>query len=174
MAHRQGDQRFRPFCPYLEKIFDTERRFAGYCAPEMHPYNYCLNKYEDGLTMDKCDEFFAALKSRLVPLIAKLGRAPQLSDSCIHGDFDEAEQEKFSLRLMETIGIDMAHCGLGTTEHPFTTSIGSHKDVRITTNYDEENLASSIFCNSARILPTATSAGSLASSAALAGRCFFR
>lgn len=136
---------FALFCPYLEKIFDTERRFAGYCAPEMHPYNYCLNKYEDGLTMDKCDEFFAALKSRLVPLIAKLGRAPQLSDACIHGDFDEAEQEKFSLRLMETIGIDMAHCGLGTTEHPFTTSLGSHHDVRITTHYQRDNFASSMF-----------------------------
>ena len=136
---------FASFCPYLEKIFETERRFAGYCAPEMHPYNYCLNKYEEGLTMEKCDEFFAALKSRLVPLIAKIGKAEQLSDRCVWGDFDEAEQEKFSLVLMETMGIDMAHCGLGTTEHPFTTSLGSHHDVRITTNYQRDNFASSMF-----------------------------
>ena len=136
---------FDAFCPYLEKIFDTERRFAGYCAPEMHPYNYCLNKYEDGLTMDKCDEFFAALKSRLVPLIAKIGARPQLSDACVKGDFDEADQEKFARVLMETIGIDMAHCGLGATEHPFTTSLGSHHDVRITTNYQRDNFASSMF-----------------------------
>jgi carboxypeptidase Taq len=46
---------------------------------------------------------------------------------------------------MKTIGIDLDHCGLGTTEHPFTTSIGSHHDVRITTNYDSSNLASSMF-----------------------------
>ena len=136
---------FALFCPYLEKIFDTERRFAGYCAPEMHPYNYCLNKYEDGLTMDKCDEFFAALKSRLVPLIAKIGQAEQLSDACVWGEFDEADQEKFSIRLMETMGIDLAHCGLGTTEHPFTTSFGSHHDVRITTHYQRDNFASSMF-----------------------------
>lgn len=136
---------FALFCPLLEKIFETERRFAGYCAPEMNPYNYCLNKYEEGLTIQKCDEFFGALRSRLVPLIAKIGGAEQSSDKCLFGAFDEAEQEKFSLALMEIMGIDMAHCGLGTTEHPFTTSLGSHHDVRITTNYQPDNFASSMF-----------------------------
>ena len=136
---------FALFCPYLEQIFATERRFALYCAPDMHPYNYCLNKYEEGLTMERCDEFFAALRSRLVPLIAKIKAAPQLDDACIHGEFSEAEQESFALELMKAMGIDMDHCGLGTTEHPFTTSLGSHHDVRITTNYDKENLASSMF-----------------------------
>jgi carboxypeptidase Taq len=136
---------FALFCPLLEQIFETERKFAAYCAPNMHPYNYCLNKYENGLTMEKCDEFFAALKSRLVPLIQKIQQKPQLSDACLHGEFDEIAQENFSRKLMELIGIDMAHCGLGTTEHPFTTSIGSHHDVRITTNYDTENVASSMY-----------------------------
>ena len=88
---------FQSFCPYLEKIFDYEKRFAGYCAPEMHPYNYCLNKYEDGLTMERCDEFFSALKSRLVPLIEKIGKAEQVSADCLHGDFDELSQERFSI-----------------------------------------------------------------------------
>ncbi len=136
---------FELFRPVLEKIFDTTKRFAAYCAPEKEPYNYCLNKYEDGLTMEKCDEFFSALRERIVPLIKKIGNAAQVDDSCIKGDFDEAEQEKFSYELMRTIGIDLGHCGLGVTEHPFTTSIGSHHDVRITTNYDRENIASSMF-----------------------------
>ena len=136
---------FALFCPYLEKIFETERRFAQYCAPDMHPYNYCLNKYEEGLTMDKCDEFFGTLRARLVPLIARITAAPQLSDACILGDFPEDKQQKFSLLLMQAMGIDMDHCGLGTTEHPFTTSLGSHHDVRITTNYKRDNVASSMF-----------------------------
>ncbi len=136
---------FELFRPVLEKIFDTTKKFASYCAPEKEPYNYCLNKYEDGLTMEKCDEFFNTLRSRIVPLIKKIGEAKQVNDACIKGDFDESEQEKFSYELMKTIGIDLSHCGLGTTEHPFTTSIGSHHDVRITTNYDRENIASSMF-----------------------------
>ena len=136
---------FELFRPLLEQIFDYEKKFAAYCAPEMHPYNYCLNKYEDGLTMDKCDEFFSTLKSRLVPLIKKIGEREQLSDESIKGDFDERDQEKFSLELMRTMGIDLDHCGLGTTEHPFTTSLGSHHDVRITTNYSRTDLSSSMF-----------------------------
>ena len=136
---------FALFCPYLEQIFATERRFALYCEPDMHPYNYCLNKYEEGLTMERCDQFFAQLRSRLVPLIAKIKAAPQISDACILGDFPEDQQQKFSYVLMQTIGIDLNHCGLGTTEHPFTTSLGSHHDVRITTNYKRDNVASSMF-----------------------------
>ncbi len=136
---------FALFCPILEKIFDTQKKFAKYCAPEKHPYNYCLNNYEDGLTMEKCDEFFGALRSRLVPLIRKIGEKEQLSDKMLWGDFDEREQERFALALMKTMGIDMAHCALATTEHPFTTSLGSHHDVRITTNYQKDYLASSMF-----------------------------
>lgn len=136
---------FELFRPVLEKIFATTIKFAGYCAPEMHPYNYCLNKYEEGLTMEKCDEFFAALRSHIVPLIKKISETNQVDDSCIKGDFDELSQEKFSYELMKTIGIDLDHCALGTTEHPFTTSIGSHHDVRITTNYDKTNLSYSMF-----------------------------
>ena len=144
--HRAKEEsNFELFRPVLEKIFETTRRFAAYCAPEKEPYNYCLGKFEDGLTMEKCDEFFSALKAKIVPLIKRIGEASQVDDSCIKGDFDEAKQEAFSYELMKLMGIDLDRCGLGTTEHPFTTSIGSHHDVRITTNYDRTNVASSMF-----------------------------
>ncbi len=136
---------FELFRPYLEQIFEFNKKMAHYCAPDKHPYDYWLDQYEKGLTMKKCDEFFATLKAKIVPLIKIIGDAEQVDDSCIHGDFDELSQEKFSLELMKTMGIDLGICGLGTTEHPFTTSIGSHYDVRITTNYDRENFASSMF-----------------------------
>ena len=144
--HRAKEESdFELFRPVLEKIFETTRRFAAYCAPEKEPYNYCLGKYEDGLTMEKCDEFFSALKAKIVPLIKRIGEAEQVDDSCIKGEFDDATQEGFSYELMKLMGIDLDRCGLGTTEHPFTTSIGSHHDVRITTNYDNGNIASSMF-----------------------------
>jgi len=136
---------FALFCPFLERIFEFEKKFAAYCAPEKKPYDYCLDKYEDGLTMEDCDAFFEALRSRLVPLIQRITAKEQLSDACLCGHFDDAAQEAFSLDLMRLMGIDLAHCGLGTTEHPFTTSLGSHHDVRITTHYDPENFASSMY-----------------------------
>ena len=136
---------FAMFAPYLEKIFDTNRRFAGYCAPEKNPYDYCLDNFEDGLTMADCDAFFSALRSRIVPLLQKIAVRPQVDDACLYGHFDEPAQHKFALALMETIGLDMDHCGLGTTEHPFTTSLGSHHDVRITTNFKVGTFASSMY-----------------------------
>ena len=42
------------------------------------------------------------------------------------------------------MGLDRSHCGLGETEHPFTLEF-NNKDVRITTNYDEHNVASSMY-----------------------------
>ena len=136
---------FALFCPFLERIFEFEKKFAAYCAPEKKPYDYCLDKYEDGLTTEDCDAFFETLRSRLVPLIQSITAKEQLSDACLCGPFDNAAQEAFSLDLMRLMGIDLAHCGLGTTEHPFTTSLGSHYDVRITTHYDPENFASSMY-----------------------------
>ncbi len=136
---------FELFRPILEEIFETNIRFAEYCAPDMKPYDYCLGKYEDGLTTEKCDEFFGALKEKIVPLIQKIAKAKQVDDACLKGCFDVASQEKLAYMLMETMGIDLTHCGLGTTEHPFTTSIGSHHDVRITTHYNEEDWSSSMF-----------------------------
>ena len=136
---------FALFEPYLQKIFDTVRRFAGYIAPEKDPYDYLLNEYEEGLTKETCDRFFNTLKERLVPLIKKVGERPQADTSCIKGWFDPLEQEKLAKWLMRTMCMDLDHIGLATTEHPFTINFGSQHDVRITTHYYEENVSYSMY-----------------------------
>lgn len=136
---------FSLFRPILEKIFETNIRFAGYIAPEKKPYDFWLGEYEDGLTMETCDRFFDAVRSRLVPLLEKTAGARQVNDSLLYGHFPLDKQEQLSLRLMEIMGLDLEHVGLSTTEHPFTISFGSHFDERITTHYFEDNFASSMF-----------------------------
>ena len=136
---------FALFEPVLEKIFETNIRFAHYCASEKDPYDYWLSEYEDGLTMAQCDEFFATLREHIVPLLKKIKEKPQVDDAMLHGHFPEEKQAQLSDYLMRTMGLDLDHVGLSTTEHPFTTSLGSHFDERITTHYLEENFASSMF-----------------------------
>ena len=136
---------FAMFEPYLQKIFDTQKKFAGYCSPGTDPYDYLLDKFEEGLTKESCDRFFAALKERIVPLVKAIGSRPQVDDSILKGDFTDTVQEAFAYWLMGAIGLDLDHVGLGTTEHPFTTSIGSHYDVRITTKYDPDRFDYSMF-----------------------------
>lgn len=136
---------FKLFEPYLEKIFETHKRFAHYFNPDMDPYDYWLNEYESGLNREICDKFFSTLRSRLVPLIKEIGKKKQVSNDVVKGNFPEYKQEEFSYFLMKTIGLDLDHVGFGTTEHPFTISIGSHEDVRITTHYQLDDFTSSMF-----------------------------
>ena len=136
---------FEMFRPVLEEIFATTIRFAGYLAPDKKPYDYWLSEFEDGLDMKTCDEFFGLLRSRIVPLLAKISDKPQVDDSIRYGHFPEDKQQKLSVWLMKTMGLDLGHVGLATTEHPFTTSLGSHFDERITTHYQENDFASSMY-----------------------------
>ncbi|MBR2521413.1 MAG: carboxypeptidase M32 [Oscillospiraceae bacterium] len=133
---------FKLFENTLDEIFAANRRFAGYICPDKHPYDYWLNEFEEGLDMAFCDSFFETLRSELVPLIKAIGEKPQIDSGFIDSGYPKHSQEKLSKYLMSLMGIDEGHCCLRETEHPFTTSLGSHFDVRITTKYTDS------FCSS--------------------------
>lgn len=135
---------FASFEPYLQKTFDTLKRFASYTEPDKDPYDVCLDKYERGLTKEKCDRFFTALREKLVPLIARVGKAEQIDDSRLRLHYPKNQQERFTDYLVDVMDIDRNHFAVGETEHPFTINFTS-KDVRITTHYYEDNLASSLY-----------------------------
>lgn len=130
--------------PYLAKIIETTKRFAALIAPDKKPYDYCLDKYEEGLTEAKCDEFFSALRERVVPLVEKVKASEQPDNSIMDMPFPIEQQRRLSDRLMEVMGIDRDRCAIGETEHPFTTDF-SKNDVRITTHYHENNFISSMY-----------------------------
>ncbi len=136
---------FALFEPYLEKMFETAVRFAHYAAPEQDAYDYWLNEYEPGVSRAVCDAFFGQLRARLVPMIHAVSRKPQVDNRFIKGHFDDADQEKLAKKLMAVIGLDTEHVGLSTTEHPFTTSLGSHFDERITTHYYPDDYTYSMY-----------------------------
>lgn len=140
----KAENDFASFEPYLEKIFDCNRRFAGYYRPDMPAYDVLLDRYERGLTMEKADAFFARLRAEIVPLLAKVTAAPQVDDSFLKALYPIEKQRELSDYLMEVLGMDRSHSGIAETEHPFTINFGSD-DVRITTHYHEDNVASSMY-----------------------------
>ena len=143
--HRaKADSDYASFCPLVQKIFDTNRRFAGYYRPEMDPYDVQLDQYEKGLTKERTDAFFAALRERIVPLLHRVMERPQVDDSFVKGCFPLEKQRAFSDWLMQVETIDRARCSIGETEHPFTTGFNK-KDVRITTHYHEDEVLDSMF-----------------------------
>ena len=141
-AKRQDD--FDAFAPYLEKIVAYNRKLAAYYDPSAKPYDALLNEYEEGMTMETLDAFFAQLRSAIVPLVNKIQAAEQIDDSFLNQKFPIEVQKQFSDFLMDVMGLDRRYCALAESEHPFTQNY-NNKDVRITTHYHEDNLTFSMF-----------------------------
>ena len=135
---------FSIFQPYLEKIIDFQRKFAGYYNPEIPAYDALLNEYEENMTMDVLDAFFAQLRTAIVPLVEKIRSQEMKIYPFEHCTYPAETQKKFSDHLMEVMQLDRNYCGIAESEHPFTMNFNS-KDVRITTHYYEENFLSSMF-----------------------------
>lgn len=143
--HRAKEQSdFSLFRPVLEKLVAYNIKFAGYYDSTKAPYDALLSEYERGVDMAYLDSFFAVLRERIVPLIRAIGQKEQPDDSFLRRHYPAEAQRKFSDYLMEVLGLDRAHCGIGETEHPFTLNFNS-QDVRITTNYKETDVASSMY-----------------------------
>lgn len=140
----KNDSDFAAFRPYLEKIVETNRRFAGYYDPGKMPYDALLNEYERGLDMETLDRFFEQVKAVLVPLIASVSAAPEIDDGFLRRRYPVEKQKELSDYLMEVMGIDRSRCAIAESEHPFTIHF-NNRDVRITTHYYEDDLASSMY-----------------------------
>lgn len=143
--HRaKGKSDFELFRPVLEKLVAFNIKFAGYYDPAKAPYDALLNEYERGVDMAYLDGFFSTLRERIVPLLHAIGEKEQPDDSFLRRHYPAEAQRRFSDYLMEVLGLDRAHCTIGETEHPYTLNF-NNKDVRITTRYDEDNVASSMY-----------------------------
>ena len=135
---------FEMFAPYLEQVVAYNKKFAGYYDATKAPYDALLNEYEEGMTMEILDVFFAQLRSAIVPLLTKIQAAQQVDDSFLHQKYPVADQKKFAEYLMEVQGLDRGHCGIAESEHPYTLSFNP-KDTRITTHYYEDHMTFAMY-----------------------------
>lgn len=141
-AKEQSD--YPAFMPYLEQLIAATQRIMGYIKPGVPAYDAMLDRFEKGLTREKCNQFFDVLKRDLVPFIHRVASARQVDDAALKGDFPLDKQRQLSDYLMDLLGMDRAHSGIAETEHPFTTAFTKY-DVRITTHYFADNFASSMY-----------------------------
>ncbi len=141
-AKKESD--FSIFQPYLEKIVEYQKKFAGYYNPDIPAYDALLNEYEEGMTMDVLDGFFAQIRTAIVPLVDKIRKQNKPVYPFVQRTYPADIQRKFSDFLMETMNLDRNYCGISESEHPFTMNFNS-KDVRITTHYYDNNFLSSMF-----------------------------
>ena len=136
---------FDSFAPYLEKIVESVKKQAEYIDDKKDPYEVLLNRFERGLTIEKCDEFFAELRETVVPLLAKIKEKGRVINAeWLDNDWPLDKQKELSSFIMKTWGLSPAHCAIGEAEHPFTINF-NRNDVRITTHYKQRDMVSNLY-----------------------------
>jgi carboxypeptidase Taq len=133
------------FYPYLEKIVAANLEFIELWGYEGHKYNTLLDMYEPGMTVEKLDEVFGALREKAVPLLAAISASPHQPEAgFMRQQFDKEKQKKFSLFILGQMGYDFEAGRLDETVHPFATGLNPG-DVRITTRYLPDDVNSALF-----------------------------
>lgn len=132
------------FAPYLKKVIESQKKLYGYRNNNKSVYDQMLDDFEPGMTQEKYDAFFAALKARLVPLIQKVTEARQIREDFLHQDFPVEEQKKFMKKLLAYLHFDASWGYQNESEHPFT-SCTCENDCRTTTKYVPDSVVSAIF-----------------------------
>lgn len=128
----------------LRKIFEYTLKFANYHRKdEKNLYDVIIQEYEKGMSVEKLDEFFMALKTEIVPLLKKIKEMGN-PDKKLLQRVDISNQKRFNKFIGEYLGFDFER-GVGAeSEHPFTMNI-TKNDVRLTTKYIEDNPMSAVF-----------------------------
>lgn len=142
-AKREND--YASFAPFIDRIVAGRIQMAGYYQSGKAPYDVCLDENEKGMTRAELDPFFQRLREAIVPLVHRIQTEGRRIDvSFLRQTFPVDRQRELSDYLMQVLTIDRSHCNIGETEHPFT--LGFNKDdVRITTHYYEDDVASSLY-----------------------------
>ena len=132
-AKKEDD--YQIFKPYLLDIIQKQREMMVYFNHEGSDYDYMLDQYEQGMTTEKYDVFFARVKEKLVPLIGRIHESGKKIDkSILEKPYDINGQKAFTEELKKILQINDNQCYISESAHPFC-SFFSTNDVRFTTRY---------------------------------------
>ncbi|UCH31815.1 MAG: carboxypeptidase M32 [Candidatus Bathyarchaeota archaeon] len=142
---------FLLFKPELEKMLNLKRQAADILMEvkgTKTPYDALIDIFEPKMTADSISRVFAGLRDGLMVILQKcLDSANQPDSKALKRKIPLESQRRISNEIAKFIGYDVESPKAGgridETEHPFTT--GYYDDVRITTHYYENDMASSLF-----------------------------
>jgi len=143
-ARKNND--FAVFAPYLKQIIEMTKEMVEYRRTDDAPtYDYLLDDYEEGMTMQVYDEYFSKVRGAIVPLLKGVIESTKKIDrSIVHKPVDIETQRKIAEFVAKMVGYDTNRGYICETVHPFCSG-SSRDDVRITTRYAEDDFISSFF-----------------------------
>ncbi|MFH1852985.1 MAG: carboxypeptidase M32, partial [Candidatus Neomarinimicrobiota bacterium] len=115
-----------------------------YLGVKTTPYDTLLDYFEPGMTSAEVTRLFEAVKVRLVPLVRKIAESPVDTErQLLEKDYAVDRQWTFGVEVLKDMGYDFKRGRQDKSAHPFTTSFHP-TDVRITTRFNKNNLASAL------------------------------
>lgn len=140
-ARKRSD--YALFQPQLERIFGQAREMADHWGWEGSRYNALLQGFEPGADVAQIRAIFAEFRPRLReiygPAVAKSASVRR-----VEGDFLPECQARFNAEVARAVGFDFQAGRVDASTHPFCSRIAPG-DTRLTTRYDRQNFASSLF-----------------------------
>lgn len=136
-AKREDD--FERFAPYLERLVELKRRYAGHVEPDVEPYEVLFQDFEPYLDLRDAEDLLEEMRRGLSPVVEEIGAGGAEPGSPL-GEVPEERQMALVIRALELLGFDFARGRLDTSPHPFST--GNQFDARITTRVGSDPLDS--------------------------------
>lgn len=142
----RSENSFLTAAPRLQQLLDLKREYADVIRGERTRYDALLDLYEPDARAADIAPMFAALSGRLQGLLSRIIRniGEHGVPNPAHGSFPISQQSAFFQNVVRSMGFDFARGRLDPTVHPFCSEIGLD-DVRLTTNYREDNLPAGLF-----------------------------
>ena len=136
---------YKIFSPHLEKIIDLKKEYCDIINIPGHPYNSLLDDYEEGMTVDLLKKEFNNLEIKLKDILTKIIKSEKyLNQKNLDIKINSKKQLKICNYIFSKMGLPENKSRIDISTHPFTISIGNN-DVRITTNFRENNPFFSLF-----------------------------
>lgn len=118
--------------PFLRGLFDIARSTADFLGYEKHVYDPLIDLYEEGATYEDAARMFRDIKEPVVAMVRHIAEAPEVDDSRLFGDWDQARLRDFAEEAATKIGFDFGRGRLNIAPNAFCMNL-SVDDVRMTT-----------------------------------------
>ncbi len=140
----KAENNYEIFKPHLIDLIKKKKEMLKYFNYECSDYDYLLNQYQEGMDIEKYDDFFQEIKDTLVPLIHQINKeGKKIDDTILFQEYDIENQKKFTEVIKEALQINPKNCYLTESVHPFSAFFSKH-DARITTKYLKDNILSAV------------------------------
>ncbi len=126
----------------LKELVEMKRRYAEEINPDEEPYKVLFKDYEPYITYERMEKVLEKLKNELTDIVEDIKASKDIEEATYNGNFPEDGQLEISRQVVDRMGYDWDRGRLDVSEHPFT--LGNQFDCRITTRFNEENLAESL------------------------------